>query len=141
MILAVDFDGTCVTHEYPNVGREIGANYVLPLLAQRGVKIIIYSMRSGKEMSDAVQWFKNNNIQLFGINENPEQKSWTSSVKPYAHIYIDDAAFGCPLVKNHYATRPFVNWVSIAYDFAKLGSIDYNDAATIEKKIHALINK
>lgn len=29
MIIAVDFDGTCVTHEFPKVGEEIGAAPVL----------------------------------------------------------------------------------------------------------------
>ena len=29
MIIAVDFDGTCVTHEFPRVGAEIGAAEVL----------------------------------------------------------------------------------------------------------------
>lgn len=29
MIIAVDFDGTCVTHEFPYVGKEIGAAEVL----------------------------------------------------------------------------------------------------------------
>jgi hypothetical protein len=29
VIIAVDFDGTCVTHEYPKVGRDIGAVPVL----------------------------------------------------------------------------------------------------------------
>jgi hypothetical protein len=29
IVIAVDFDGTCVTHEYPKVGRDIGAESVL----------------------------------------------------------------------------------------------------------------
>lgn len=141
MILCVDFDGTCVTHEYPKVGREIGASYVLPLLYERGIDIIVYSMRCGKEMEDAVQWFTDNGISLFGINNNPEQRIWTTSVKPYAHMYIDDAALGCPLIKNGYSARPFVDWSFVAYSFAKLGYIEYEEAADIEKKIHALMNK
>lgn len=30
MIIAVDFDGTCVTHEFPRVGKEIGAYLKTP---------------------------------------------------------------------------------------------------------------
>ncbi len=26
MIIAIDFDGTCVTHMYPKIGRDIGAS-------------------------------------------------------------------------------------------------------------------
>ena len=111
LIIAVDFDGTCVTHEYPNVGKEIGAAQVLKRITDAGHKIILFTMRSGKELQDAVNWFKQNNIPLFGINENPEQHTWTESPKPYAHMYIDDAAFGCPLLFNdEISSRGFVNW-------------------------------
>lgn len=111
LIIAVDFDGTCVTHEYPNVGKEIGAAQVLKRITDAGHKIILFTMRSGKELQDAVNWFKQNNIPLFGINENPEQHTWTESPKPYAHMYIDDAGFGCPLLFNdEISSRGFVNW-------------------------------
>ena len=93
MIIAVDFDGTCVTHEFPEVGRDIGAVPVLKGLVEKGHKIILYTMRShpdknnqGKTLSgivsndtlqDAIDWFKKNGIPLWGINENPKQKEWT----------------------------------------------------------------
>jgi len=111
LIIAVDFDGTCVTHEYPNVGKEIGAPQVLKKITDAGHKIILFTMRSGKELQDAVNWFKQNNIPLFGVNENTTQHTWTASPKPYAHMYIDDAAFGCPLLSvPELSDRPFVNW-------------------------------
>lgn len=111
LIIAVDFDGTCVTHEYPNVGKEIGAAQVLKRITDAGHKIILFTMRSGKELQDAVNWFEQNNIPLFGINENPTQHTWTESPKPYAHMYIDDAGFGCPLLFNdEISSRGFVNW-------------------------------
>lgn len=46
MIIAVDFDGTCVTHEFPYVGKEIGAAEVLKELTDKGHKIILFTMRS-----------------------------------------------------------------------------------------------
>ena len=111
MIIAVDFDGTCVTHEFPRVGKEIGAAEVLKELTDKGHKIILFTMRShqldgaeeteefgyGKTkpaklpsdgLQDAIDWFKKHDIPLFGVNENPTQKDWTSSPKLYAHIYI-----------------------------------------------------
>ena len=68
MIIAIDFDGTCVTHEYPSVGKDVGAVSVLEDLIYNGHKLILNTMRSGKELSDAVKWFENNNIELYGIN-------------------------------------------------------------------------
>ena len=45
MYIAVDFDETCVTHEYPNTGRNIGAEIVLKALVECGHKLILHTMR------------------------------------------------------------------------------------------------
>ncbi len=114
MIIAVDFDGTCTTHEYPRIGEDIGAAPVLKRLVASGHKLIIWTMRSGKELNDAMNWFSLNGIPYHGVNENPDQASWTSSPKAYAQLYIDDAALGCPLDSNpHLSNRPFVDWVGV----------------------------
>jgi hypothetical protein len=113
-VIAVDFDGTCVTHEYPRVGNDIGAVPVLKKLIDAGHQLILFSMRSDKEQQDAVDWFAKNNIPLYGININPDQLSWTKSNKAYAQLYIDDASLGCPLIYDtKIARRPFVDWVKV----------------------------
>jgi hypothetical protein len=109
MIIAIDFDGTCVTHAYPYTGTEIGATKVLKKLTDNGHQLILYTMRSNKELDDAIEWFKDRDIPLWGINENPEQSTWTSSPKPFAHLYIDDSALGVPLCQN-LTYRPYVDW-------------------------------
>lgn len=114
MIIAVDFDGTCVTHEYPMIGKDIGAVPVLKKLVAAGHKLILWTMRSNAELEAAVVWFENNGIELWGVNANPEQVKWTKSPKAYAQLYIDDAALGVPLM---FPTddRPFVNWQEVDY--------------------------
>ncbi len=107
-IIAIDFDGTCVTHEYPNVGNDIGAVPVLKELVVAGHQLILWTMRSKGPLMDALEWFQDNEIPLWGINSNPEQKSWTDSPKAYAHIYIDDAALGAPLTGT--GERPWYDW-------------------------------
>lgn len=110
----VDFDGTVVTHEYPFVGRDIGAVPVLKRIVRNGHKLILFTMRSGFTLDDAVEWFKTNEIPLYGIQTNPTQNSWTTSPKSLADIMIDDSAIGCPLAYNsNISTRGFVNWVAI----------------------------
>ena len=53
--------------------------------------------------------------ELYGANENPSQKSWTNSPKVYAHMYIDDAALGCPLKMDlNLSDRPFVDWDGVS---------------------------
>ena len=117
MKIAIDFDGTCVTHEYPNVGKDIGAVPVLKRLVEAGHKLILNTMRCGKELQDAVNWFKENGIPLHGVNEDPGQKEWTQSPKVFANMYIDDAAIGCPLIvsvspypNDKVIGRPYVDW-------------------------------
>lgn len=129
MIIAIDFDGTCVVHEYPYVGDDVpGAVDVLKELVAAGHQLVLFTMRHDKGLEDAVGWFKQNDIPLWGINTNPEQRSWTGSPKAYAHIYIDDAALGCPLTnfteeqlfgriarwdKIGSQGRDFVDWVKV----------------------------
>lgn len=112
MEICIDFDGTCVTHEYPLVGRDIGAVDVLLDLVENGHRLILFTMRCGSELDDAVNWFADNNIPLYGINKNPTQTHWTSSPKAYGQLYIDDAALGIPLIINN-IDRPFVDWDAV----------------------------
>lgn len=101
-VIAVDFDGTCVEHKYPRVGQDApDAVRVLRKLVENGNQLILWTMRDGIQLSEAVEWFKKKNIPLWGIQRNPTQDSWTGSPKAYAQIYIDDAALGCPKHKPH----------------------------------------
>ena len=123
LVIAVDFDGTCVEHDYPHIGNEIGAVHVLLKIQEKGHKIMLWTMRSGETLKDAVLWFQNNHIRLWGINENPEQKktNWSTSHKQYANYYIDDAAIGTPLVMD--PIRPYVDWIRMEYELEKMGII------------------
>ena len=114
MIIAIDFDGTCVTHDFPKIGQDIGAAPILKKLVENGHKLILWTMRSGKGEKEAELWFRDNNIPLWSIGFNPEQKSWTVSNKAYAQLYIDDAALGCPLIfDENVSDRPFVDWYKV----------------------------
>ncbi len=124
MFISVDFDGTCVTHEFPQTGKNIGAEIVLRALANAGHKIICVSMRSGEHKDtvgvDTVKaiedWFKKENVDLYAINDNPAQTSFSNSRKVFAHIYIDDQFLGCPLIENaQYSRRAFVDWSGVTY--------------------------
>ena len=115
MYIAIDFDGTCVTHDYPRIGKDINAVNVLKKLVANGHKLILNTMRSGKELKEAINWFKKNDIELYGVNKNPTQRKWTNSPKVYAHLYIDDAALGCPLKMDlSLSDRPFVDWEAVS---------------------------
>lgn len=114
LIVAVDFDGTCVTHDYPRVGHTVPlAVAVLKALVASGFGIILYTMRSGTSLADAVSWFSDHDIPLLAVNNNPTQHTWTKSPKIYAHAYIDDAAIGAPLMYPVNGDRPYVDWAKV----------------------------
>ena len=134
MYIAVDFDGTCVTHDYPEVGTDIGAVPVLRALRENGHHLILNTMRDGNELEDAKRWFANNGIKLFGANHNPTQSGWTSSPKVYAHLYIDDAAMGCFLCYDpDFHSRPYVDWNETAAYLHARGLITYEQYSEIMK--------
>ena len=113
-IIAVDFDGTCVEHDYPAVGMDVeGAVDVLRALNKRGHRIILYTMRSGSKLDAAVKWFSDRKIDLWAVNRNPEQEEWTSSPKVFADLYIDDSALGCPIMFIDGVRRPVVKWAKV----------------------------
>jgi hypothetical protein len=65
-------------------------------------------------LTDAVDFVKSHGINLYDVNINKMQNSWSTSPKVYAHIYIDDAALGCPLIYDtHIHPRPFVDWLAV----------------------------
>ena len=122
LILGVDFDGTVVTHRFPEVGQDAPyAAEVLKRFLDKGYIIVLNTMRSDKNcydpvgkklipaglgkklglstvLEDATDWFERNQIHLSGINTSPGQKLWTDSPKVYATHYIDDAAVGAPMI-------------------------------------------
>jgi hypothetical protein len=137
LTIAIDFDGTCVTHAFPYIGEQIVKTEVLQCLAHHN-KLILYTVRSdvkepkgddpnivykgGNYLTDAVNWFKTRGIELYGVNENPMQSAWTHSPKVYADLYIDDAACGMPLDFMQHS-RPCVDWNILTYGLEKAGLI------------------
>ena len=93
MIIAVDFDGTCVKEKYPKIGSDLpGAVETLQALVARDHRLILWTCREGQELEDAVNWFKEREIELFGINETPLDADFRpqGGRKVYANLYIDD---------------------------------------------------
>jgi len=117
--IAIDFDGSVVTHEYPLVGVELpNCVKVLKALVDKGHDLILFTMRGDKQLDDAVKWFEERGITLYGIQTNPTQKHWTDSPKAYAGLYIDDAALGAPLCDDFVEgarkpMRPHLDWYKI----------------------------
>jgi hypothetical protein len=122
--IVVDCDGTVMTHDYPRIGKDIGAVPVLKELIKNKHQLILFTMRSGKKLNDAVNWFKENEIPLFGIQTNPSQHEWTDSPKAYGQLILDDAAAFAPLKFDpEYSNRPFIDWDKMRNELVRTGWI------------------
>jgi len=95
--IAVDFDGTIVDHEYPEIGKEkLFAFLTLKELNKRGARLILWTFRTGKELDEAVEFCSKNGIEFYAVNKNyPEEiMNDTISRKIDADIFIDDRNIG-----------------------------------------------
>jgi hypothetical protein len=116
MQIAIDFDGTIAEHQYPLIGPPVpGAFEWMRRFQLAGAQLILWTMRSGRQLDEAVKFCRENDIEFYGVNTNPTQKRWTQSPKAYAHIYIDDAAYGCPLLVSPLG-RAYVDWSIVGPD-------------------------
>ena len=101
MLIAVDFDGTIVEHRYPSIGKEIpGAIDTLKQLAKEGNRLILWTVREGDLLQQAVDYCRSRGLEFFSVNSNvPQNDFFLSSAKAVsgkvsADIYIDDRNIG-----------------------------------------------
>lgn len=98
MIIAVDFDGTIVEHRYPRIGEEIPfAVDTLKLLQQEKHRLILWSVREGELLDEAVEWCKARGLEFYAVNKDyPEEQEDHQgfSRKLKADLFIDDRNIG-----------------------------------------------
>ncbi len=58
----------------------------------RGNVIIIWTCRGGKELDEAIQFLKDNNVPFDYVNENPLNPYGDTTRKLFADEYWDDKA-------------------------------------------------
>lgn len=98
MIIAVDFDGTIVEHEYPNIGDELPfATSTLRMLADRQHRLILWTVRRGRLLEEAVEWCRKRGVEFYAVNKNfPEEMVEGDNCfgKINADLFIDDRNLG-----------------------------------------------
>lgn len=127
--ILIDFDNTCLAGDFPDVHTDIGAVPVLKRLVKEGHNLILWTCRSDNEdkevtdngldivpisgyfLTEAVNWFKDNDIPLYGIQRHPLQDSFTSSPKAFGDLTIDDTTLGAPVMYDlSISKKPFIDW-------------------------------
>lgn len=99
MVIAVDFDGTIVEHRYPEIGAERPfATQTLKMLIEDQHQLILWSVREGKLLDDAVEWCRQRGVEFWAVNKDyPEEekdKNQHFSRKLKADLWIDDRNLG-----------------------------------------------
>lgn len=98
MIIAVDFDGTLVTHEYPKIGKEIpfAIDTLKRLQATPDHQIVLWTVREGELLEEAVEFCRNRGLEFYAVNNNyPEENpEHPEPRKLKADLFIDDRNLG-----------------------------------------------
>ncbi len=95
--IAVDFDGTIVEDDYPNIGKQhLFAFETLKKLQDNGHRLILWTYRHGKALDDAVAFCKENGITFYAVNKSFPEEEYDRkySRKINADLFIDDRNFG-----------------------------------------------
>ena len=95
MVISVDFDGTIVEHRYPSIGKELPfAIDTLRKLAEEGHRLILWTVREGQYLDDAVEFCRSRGLEFYAVNRDyPEEEKehnqhFTRKLK--ADLWIDD---------------------------------------------------
>lgn len=99
MTIAVDFDGTIVTHAYPAIGKPIpfAIESLKKLQQEDHHLLILWSCREGKLLDDAVQYCKERGLEFYAVNTNfPDEpvEDGLTARKLTADLFIDDRNLG-----------------------------------------------
>ena len=95
-LIAVDFDGTIVENRYPKIGKEIPFAFrTLKMLQEEGHRLILWTVRVGSELEEAVEFCSKHGMKFYAINENyPGEGKNLKSRKLITEIFIDDRNVG-----------------------------------------------
>lgn len=100
MIIAVDFDGTIVEHRYPKIGKEIPfAIQTLRTLIKEGHQLILWSVREGTLLQEALDWCHERGVDFYAANmdepvTDTQERNRNYSRKIKADLFIDDRNLG-----------------------------------------------
>ena len=98
MTIAVDFDGTIVEHEYPKIGKPIpfAIDVLKKLQYEDHHMLILWTVREGTLLDEAVEYCKNNGLEFYAVNKNFPEETLEPGIsrKIVADIYIDDRNLG-----------------------------------------------
>lgn len=97
LTIAVDFDGTIAEDMYPKIGKPMPFAFeTMKMLQEKGHRLILWTVRTGRPLRDAVEFCRNHGVEFYAVNNEfeEEQFSGKNSRKINADIFIDDRNIG-----------------------------------------------
>jgi hypothetical protein len=98
MVIAVDFDGTIVEHDYPRIGKPIpfAFDVLKRLQTEEHHTLILWTMREDDLLQEAIDFCEKNGLKFYAHNKNyPDEEYGSSSIRKLsADLFIDDRNIG-----------------------------------------------
>ncbi len=96
MVIAVDFDGTIVEHEYPKIGKPIpfAIDVLKRLQQEENHRLILWTVREGELLQEAVDYCENRGLKFYAVNKNNPDEETPDPRKLVAELFIDDRNLG-----------------------------------------------
>ena len=129
-IIAVDFDGTLVKDDYPDIGEVNWLLLDVLKFIQRysDTKLILWSCRTGDKLQEAVEACNKYGLRFDAVNENlPEivKLFGGDNRKVYADLYLDDKSLNPWTNVPQYETVPAHYAESqLLYTLARLANLN-----------------
>ena len=95
--VAIDFDDTIVENKFPLIGKpKLFAFETLRAMQEKGLLLILWTVRKGEELNNAVEFCRSNGINFYAVNANYPEEQFDEGVsrKIEADIFIDDRNIG-----------------------------------------------
>ncbi len=118
-IVAVDFDGTLVEDEFPEIGRPCMEMFkAMKYLREQGVKVILWTSRNFYKnrdlLEEAIAFCKEQGLEFDAINENiqeVQELTGEDTRKIYADLYIDDKSISALQSPLYWLGKLELSWV------------------------------
>ncbi|MBC8147438.1 MAG: hydrolase [Bacteroidetes bacterium] len=113
LVVAVDFDGTIVEHDFPRIGNPLpNAFKALKELQKMGHILILWTCRTNDYLREAADYCEQNSVKFDYLNDNAsgsfKDKSFAYP-KIYYDVCIDDRNIG-----------GFIGWDNVLKEIKKL---------------------
>lgn len=94
MIIAIDFDGTIVENNYPDIGApRLPVINAIKTLQSQGHEFILWTCRAGEQLDQAIQFLEQQGLHFTKVNQDSDYHLNMFEGRPRkigADFYVDD---------------------------------------------------